>query len=385
MVVNIVNPTSDMSQPLLYNEGKVEREAGRVLAVSGMPGDSPEDIRRTFERYEHLNRRSRNVSFHMSIDPLEGQDRMTDEDIVRFAGKLMEGLGYGRQPYVVYRHDDIDRVHYHVISVRVDGNGKKISDYQEKWKCYRLCRELEKEFDFLVGNVSKKRSRVEMDRFDRSKGNVTGQMGSLYEDCLKYRFTSFAQFQAIARAHGLQLEERTASAPKLTLQGLDAEGRTCTGKLSSIALGMDLYSLYSGRAMETLAGMDGLSAERNRIRVLVQEPLRDSSSQAHFRSILFRKGIDFRIVRDPKTGRITDANIIDHVTKSAFRLSDMGPDLTLDMLREADTERWEHGGRDSGPELTLGDFLAGLGGRPSRSHEKDIRDNPRKKKTKLKF
>lgn len=382
MVVNIMKSVPMMDVPVLYNESKVERECAAILSAVNMDGPDEDDIRRTFERYERLSIRSRRLSFHMAINPLEGQDSMTDGEIVRFAGKMMEGLGYGDQPYVVYKHEDTGRVHYHVLSIRTNRYGRKINDYQERWKCYHLAKELESEFGYRMGNGDRRVKKTYAERFDRSRGDTFEQMRQLFRDCLQYRFTSYAQFELILRAHGIAIEERTGLSTRLCLQGLDEKGRPCTGKMSQKDLGTDLYRLYSGRAMENINLMGDLGMERNRIRRYAAEALSNSCCQAHFRQLLAERGLGIRIDRDPKSHLITGADIVDHVTKSALTLSDIGPEFSLAMLREADANQWEHDGHDPGPEITLGDFLAGLGGRPSKSHEKDIRDDPRKKKNK---
>ena len=389
MVVNILNPTEDMSSALLYNEGKVVREAAQILSVSNIPGNTIEDISRTFESYEHRNIRSKDVSFHLSIDPLKGQDRMTDEDIVRFSDRLMERLGYGNQPYVVYKHDDIKRTHYHIVSIRVDGNGKKINDYQERSKCFQICRDLEKEFDFKMGNADKMKSKKFVDRFDQKQSDVTGQMKALCEECLTYNFTTFSQFQTILEYHGIWSENITGIRTRMVLQGLDAKGHTSTKKIPESAIGLELYKLYSERALHSVDWMKVMETERFRIRSIAKNPLQDATSQDHFRNILRKHGIDVRIYRDPSTREITGADFIDHVTKCAFRVSELEPELSLEKLHEADTERWGNGNDgqefDLGLAITIGDLLSGLGGKPSKSHEKDIKDNPKKKKTKLKF
>ena len=382
MVVNIIKPTSLMSAPILYNESKVERETATILSAANMDGPGEDDMRRTFERYEHRSLRARNISFHMAINPLEGQDNMSDEDIVRFADKMMQGLGYGSQPYVVYKHEDIERTHYHVVSIRVRSDGRKINDFQERWRCYHLARELESEFDYKVGNKTGKERKSRVERFDPRQGNVSGQMKKLFQDCLQYRFTAYSQFELVLRGHGLLLEERTGLSTRLLLQGLDEKGRPCTKKLSQSAIGMDLYRLYSERALENLGAEKDLSSERNRIRMIAAETLQESGSEAHFRQLLSRKGISIRIDRDPGTHQITGADIVDHVTKSAFRLSELGPDFSLEILRDADACQWEHDTRDSGIGVTLGDVLAGLGGGNSKSREKDIREDPKKKRKK---
>ena len=52
---------------------------------------------------------------------------------------MMEHMGYGKQPYFVYKHKDLDRVHYHVVSTRIDSvTGKKIKDNYEQEKMQRF-------------------------------------------------------------------------------------------------------------------------------------------------------------------------------------------------------------------------------------------------------
>src|SRR5665647_1413446 len=61
---------------------------------------------------------------------------------------MMEHMGYGNQPYFVYKHKDLDRVHYHVVSTRVDSvTGKKIKDNYEQQKMQRFILGLEQKYD----------------------------------------------------------------------------------------------------------------------------------------------------------------------------------------------------------------------------------------------
>ncbi len=54
---------------------------------------------------------------------------------------LMRQLGYGNQPFFVYRHADIARVHFHLVSTRIDKQtGKKIKDNLKGRKSRRILR-----------------------------------------------------------------------------------------------------------------------------------------------------------------------------------------------------------------------------------------------------
>jgi len=59
-------------------------------------------------------------------------DVLNDEQLSEIAQEYLEKMGYGNQPYMVYKHEDIDRHHIHIVSLRVDDIGKKINDKFEK-------------------------------------------------------------------------------------------------------------------------------------------------------------------------------------------------------------------------------------------------------------
>jgi hypothetical protein len=62
----------------------------------------------TIRRYEKRNFSSKELSFHMSVNP-SSMERMSEEKVKELVSDIMEGLGYAKQPYAIYRHNDIDR------------------------------------------------------------------------------------------------------------------------------------------------------------------------------------------------------------------------------------------------------------------------------------
>ena len=62
---------------------------------------------------------------HISLNP-HPDDRLTDGELTQIAHEYMQRMGYGDQPYIIVKHEDIDRHHLHIVSVRVDEQGKRI-------------------------------------------------------------------------------------------------------------------------------------------------------------------------------------------------------------------------------------------------------------------
>ena len=103
---------------------------------------------RSFEPYLAANRRTEKPVIHISLNP-HPDDVLTDEQLTAIGQEYMEKMGYGNQPYIIYRHEDIGRPHIHIVSLRIDEQGKKIKDYKEWQRSTAVCRELERKYHLL--------------------------------------------------------------------------------------------------------------------------------------------------------------------------------------------------------------------------------------------
>ena len=178
MVVKIMQPASSSCFSLEYNEKKCSIGEAELIHKHGI--DDSLGIEDTFRLYERRNIRTENLSFHMSVNP-SPDERLTDEQVKDFVGELMAGLGYGSQPYVIYRHRDIDREHFHVVSVRVNEQGRKIHDFQENRRCIQLLAQIAPRYGLSVGNGNGESSGVlgiDPRRFNPTAGNIMEQIRS---------------------------------------------------------------------------------------------------------------------------------------------------------------------------------------------------------------
>lgn len=119
---------------LRYNKEKVDKNEAEVLFWKKMlePFDKHgrmdiDACMDSFWPYLEANRRTTNTVFHASLNP-SPEDRLTDDQLRDIAQEYMERMGYGNQPYIVFKHKNIDRKHLHLVSLRIDENGRKIKD-----------------------------------------------------------------------------------------------------------------------------------------------------------------------------------------------------------------------------------------------------------------
>jgi hypothetical protein len=176
---------------MFYNERKVERQyaffyqSRNTTELNPFLGDKNTRFR-IFKEIEDRNTRVRKPGLHISVNPTVGDlVRLGDAGIRTEIGNLMEHLGYGNQPYLVYKHADLERVHFHIVSTRIDcDTGKKITDSYEKEKMQRFIKDLEQKYQFTKDEPEEKLNY----RFSGSSKNLKQNLESLFAQLNRMEF-----------------------------------------------------------------------------------------------------------------------------------------------------------------------------------------------------
>nr|WP_302798462.1 relaxase/mobilization nuclease domain-containing protein [Parabacteroides goldsteinii] len=129
------------------------------------------------------NRRTEKPVIHISLNP-HPDDVLTDEQLTAIGQEYMEKMGYGNQPYIIYRHEDIGRPHIHIVSLRIDEQGKKIKDYKEWQRSTAVCRELERKYHLLPAEKMERRESLPLTAVDYRKGDIKHQIGVMLDGML---------------------------------------------------------------------------------------------------------------------------------------------------------------------------------------------------------
>ena len=116
---------------LAYNGEKINGAKGRLLTTNRIynDGTGTVDIRKAMEGFlacmpEHT--RVEKPVLHISLNP-HPDDVLTDTELQDIAREYLEKLGYGNQPYLVVKHEDIDRHHLHIVTINVDEKGRRLN------------------------------------------------------------------------------------------------------------------------------------------------------------------------------------------------------------------------------------------------------------------
>ncbi len=214
MVVRIssgANPTG----AVYYNENKVGKGEADRLAVRNYEGISRpvQDltlgiIASQLEDRASENERVSKPTFHVSLSLAQGEKPGVDE-LLAMADRYMDGMGYGRQPYVVYQHHDTDHNHLHIVSVRVDENGKKVPDKFERERSNKLRQQIEKEFGLQVAEkVALRPERKHMEPIQYGQGNLKRDLSAVVNGVLRdFTFSTFSQFNQLLGLYNVKAVE----------------------------------------------------------------------------------------------------------------------------------------------------------------------------------
>ena len=207
-----ISATENLGGAIGYNFKKVEKGEASILLAAELYQDKKGTytMAEVFADMQALipeKCRTKKMVFHCSLNP-HPDEKLSDETLTQIAKEYMEELGYGKQPYIVFKHNDIAREHIHIVSLRVDGEGKKINDRFEKRRSKKITDALERKYNLIPSSKVSEKAVTETPKVDTTKGNIKEQVASVVRTVLKhYRFYSLGELNAILSAYNLAVEE----------------------------------------------------------------------------------------------------------------------------------------------------------------------------------
>ena len=135
-----------------YNQKKINEGQGAILYKQKLVKTTPKSLQNSFDSFR-TSRVSKPV-FHVSLSFSEkDKGKLSNEKMVEITKDYLEKMGYSKQPYIVYRHDDTKHPHVHILTSRVDINsGKKLPHDHEHRKSKRITDELEVKYDLTISD-----------------------------------------------------------------------------------------------------------------------------------------------------------------------------------------------------------------------------------------
>lgn len=346
MIAKISTGTS-LYGALAYNQEKVNEGVGKVLAANIIcqPTDGLfriGDCMKDFENWMPSHFRTENIVMHVSLNP-HPDDVLTDEQFTAIGEEYMQKLGYGGQPYIIFKHEDIERRHIHIVSLRVDSNGKKIGDSFEHRRSKEITEELEQKYNLHPAEGQKQRGEEwQFTPVDSNKGDIKHQMGNVLKPLIKmYNFQTMGEFRALLSLYNIGIEEIRGEVKGTKYNGLIYSVLDKDGNKIGTPLKSSLFGKITGtESLQQRMEQSGIAAKtpkgkqaKSQCRSVVSAVIRSSTTEAEFKKELQTHNLDV-IFRRNDNGRIYGVTFIDHTHRNVLNGSQLGKDFSANVFND---------------------------------------------------
>ena len=225
------------------------------------------------------------------------------------------------------------------MTVRVDENGKCISDKNNYYRSKQITRELEKKYGLHDAERRNRHLDTPLHKVDASAGDVKKQVaGTVKALNGQYRFQTMGEYRALLSLYNLTVEEARGNVRGREYHGLvysvtDDKGNKVGNPFKSSLFGKSAgYEAIQKKFVRSKQEIkDRKLADMTKRTVL--SVLQGTYDKDRFVSQLKEKGID-TILRNTEEGRIYGATFIDHRTGCVLNGSRMGKELSANALQE---------------------------------------------------
>ena len=336
MVAKITIPKS-IEAALNYNEKKVEKGTAWCLHAGNYRKDVTEmnfyEKLTRFKELNELNERATTKTLHVSLN-FSPSEKLPDYKLVTIANEYMEKIGFGQQPFLVYKHEDAGHPHIHIVSTIIKADGSRINTHNIGRNQSEIAR---KEIELQYGLIKAERQQqlmkpginpvdVEKAIYGKSetKRSISNVVGAVFS---QYKFTSLPEFNAALKQFNVvadrgKEEGRIYKNRGLVYRILDADGNKVGVpiKASSIGCKPILDNLEKKFAANEVAKEPLKQRTKNAINDCLQT---SPGSMKNLVAALNKKNI-YTVLRQNAEGRLYGITFVDNQNKVVFNGSDLG-------------------------------------------------------------
>ena len=337
-----ISSTANLGGALGYNFKKVRQEEATVLLANGLYQNqdgkySMEQVLSDMRQLILDKCRKKNTVFHCSLNP-HPDEKLSDERLVQIAKEYMEALGYGKQPYIVFKHNDIAREHIHIVSLRVDSKGRKINDKYEGRRSKKITDALEKKYHLIPSSKVSEKPTAETPKVNVVQRNIKEQVANTVRSVLKhYSFCSLGELNAVLRKYNLAVEEVKTEYRGKRNDGLVYVPTDDKGNKMSTPI----YASDIGRGVGHAAIQNKMQKSKEAVKLLIPSVRRkvlevmhtSPQTEERLRQRLERQGLRV-VIRKNDNGRIYGITFIDDEKGIALNGSRLGKGYAANKFNE---------------------------------------------------
>lgn len=230
-MVAVINTGHSIRSIFTYNENKVSLGFAQCIGEGNYPMgidqlSSLSKLNLLLKQLE-LNENVKRNSVHISLNFDPDEKDLTKEKLMKIADTYMEKIGFGTQPYLVYQHHDAGHPHIHIVSIKVQSDGKRI-DMQNigKNQSETARREIENTFNLVRAESKKKESKFQIEPIYNTKITYgTAESKKAISKILNavipsFKYTTIGELNAVLNLYNVTAEKGRENSKMFLHKGL---------------------------------------------------------------------------------------------------------------------------------------------------------------------
>lgn len=355
-MVAIIKTSHSIHSILNYNENKIKAGVAECIKAGNYPIEL-EKLNFTlklnrFVRLAQLNENAKRNTVHISLN-FDPSEKHSKEKLIEIAETYMDKIGFGKQPYLVYEHQDAAHPHLHIVTNNIQRDGKRIDLHLLGIRKSEPARKEIEELFGLVKAEGRKKTQTQSLTPNQSGRVVYGKAESLkaiqnvLNTVLKeYKYSSLPELNAVLQLYNIKadrgnFDSRVYKTRGLLYKILDAKG-------NPIGVPIKASSFYSKPTLKFLEEKFKLNqtrsiSDKRRIKNAINLALvnKNNISLNDLKMRLEKEGIN-TVFRKSETGLLYGVTYVDHTTKNVFNGSSLGKEYSAKRILESCTFNTSH-------------------------------------------
>ncbi|KAF2508705.1 relaxase/mobilization nuclease domain-containing protein [Flavobacterium zhairuonense] len=364
-MVAVIKTGSSVHNIFNYNENKVKEGIAECIGEGNYPLEAAKltgamKLNRLLKQNE-LNENVKRNSVHISLNFDPSESALSNEKMLKIAEHYMQKIGFGSQPYLVYRHYDAGHPHMHLMSIKVREDGSRI-DMQNigRNQSEAARREIEKTFGLVQAQLKKKSidkfiKPIVLSKIKYGKTESKRAVQSVLDHVLSiYKYKSLSELNAVLGLYNVRADRgeensRIFKTNGLLYRTLDENGRP-------IGVPLKASEFYNKPTLKFLQDKfqenNKTLYQKKRITNAVDLILLGRNVSLSDLELKLRKeGIDM-VFRKSELGQLYGITYVDHLSKCVLNGSDLGKQYSAKQIEERCGLSFEKGVQNRVPILS---------------------------------
>lgn len=334
--------SQSITRVLQYHEHKVRIGTGECIGAGNFIKDKDhltlDERVYHFERLSSRNERIWKNVFHVYLR-FHREDQVDNETMASVAQEYLEGMKFGEQPWLVYRHYDSLIPHAHLVSSNVQEDGKKLKLYLgDLIHSRELTHQLEGKYSLHLANTASETENsldfLQVVRYGEQP--LYPAMSKVLETVIpQYSYTTLDELNAVLGLYAMRASRGKEGSDSYRHGGLLYFPLKADGRDGAICIkASDFGSRPTLRHLEErfAANQSLREAGRQRLETAIDWSLAGSPlSFEAFKEVMQYEGITV-VCRQAGDGALRNVWFVDHNTRTVFEGGSLGENYSAEAL-----------------------------------------------------